>query len=323
VSGSPPERPGAPASTMPLDQQILHVYVALQNLAQGRTVNEIAEEIGKSRFVTARMVRRARDLGLVEVRAAVADPIDVALSARLAQRYGLRSALVVATHSERDPEAREAIAAVAARFIRETVQEDDVLGFAPGRTLVHASQQVEELPSADVVQLTGVGWPRLGDGVEVISNIGRATGGATYPLYVPILIEPEEVAILRHPMIQQVQRRFAHVQKAFLTIGGWPDSSLLARILEEKGERARFEERGVVAEIGTSLLDIDGASVDGLGERFTGIPEDQLRQVPLRVAIGGGEGKHRAVLATLRSGLAHVVITDVRAAELALEAAER
>ncbi len=310
------------SAQMPLDQQILHVYVAMQNLAHGRTVNDIAEEIGKSRFVTARMVRKARDLGLIEVRPAVEVPIDVDLSTRLARRYGLQSALVVATRSAQDAEVREAIAAVTARFIRETVQEDDVLGFAPGRTLVLASRQIDALPSADVVQLTGIGWPRLEDGVEVISNIGRAAGGATSPLYVPILIELEATPILRHPAIQETMARFRHVRKAFLTIGGWPDSSLLAQILAENGERETFEERGVVAEFGTTLLDIEGRSVSGLEGRFIGIPETELRWVPLRVAIGGGEWKERGVLATLRSGLAHVIITDVRSAELALAAAD-
>lgn len=308
---------------MPVDQRILHVYVALQNLSHGRSLNDIADEIGKSRFATARMVRRARALGLIEVRATMGDPIDVELSAHLARSYGLRSALVVATRSTRELEVREAIASVTARFIQETVEEDDVLGFTPGRTLVLASRAVTRLPWADVVQLTGVGLPRLEDGVEVISNVGRAAGGATYPLFVPILIDAEAQPILRHPMIKGTMGRFRHTSKAFLTIGGWPDSSLLAQILADGGERDVYEEHGVVAEVGTSLLDIDGRSVSGLGDRFIGIPEDQLRTVPLRVAIGGGQGKHDAVIATLRSGLADVLITDVRSAELALESADR
>lgn len=313
----------APMSTkMPLDQQILHVYVALQNLGHGRAVNDIAEEIGRSRFATARMVRRARDLGLIEVRATVGDPIDIELSTRLAQSYGLQSALVVATRTTGDAEVREAIAHVTARYIAETVEEDDMLGFAPGRTLVAASREFGTLPSADVVQLTGIGWPRLEDGIEVISNAGRAAGGATYPLSVPILIDAEARPILRHPMVQQALERFGRISKAFLTIGGWPGSSLLARILEENGERRPFEERGVVAEIGTSLLDVEGHSVPGLEGRFLGISEDQLREVPLRVGIGGGDGKQQAVLATLRSGLLHVLITDVRSAEIALEAVD-
>lgn len=305
---------------LPLDQQILHVHVAMQNLAHGRPLNEIAEEIGRSRFATARMVRRARELGLIEVRPTMPVPIDADLSARIARQFGLRSALVVATRSTDDAEVREALASVTARYLSETVEEDDVLGVAPGRTLARASREIDQLPSADVVQLTGIGWPRLEEGAEVVSAIGRAAGGATFPLYVPILIDPEAAPILHHPAITGTMRRFRHVRKAFLTVGGWPRSSLLAQILGENGERAGFEERGVVAEIGTTLLDIQGRTVSGLEGRFIGISEEELRAVPLRVAIGGGEWKQQAVLATLRSGLVNVLITDVRTAELALAA---
>ena len=227
---------------------------------------------------------------------------------------------MVATRSTDDAEVREALASVTARYLSETVEEDDVLGVAPGRTLARASREIDQLPSADVVQLTGIGWPRLEEGAEVVSAIGRAAGGATFPLYVPILIDPEAAPILHHPAITGTMRRFRHVRKAFLTVGGWPRSSLLAQILGENGERAGFEERGVVAEIGTTLLDIQGRTVSGLEGRFIGISEEELRAVPLRVAIGGGEWKQQAVLATLRSGLVNVLITDVRTAELALAA---
>lgn len=302
-----------------LDQQVLHVYVAMQNLAHGRTVNEIADEIGRSRFATARMVRRARELGLIEVRASVADPIDVDLSARLARKFGLDSALVVATYSTQEAEVRAAIAGVTARVIVETIEEDDVVGFTPGRTLVLASRSITQLPSADVVQLTGIGWARLEDGVEVISNVGRASGGSTSPLYAPILIDPEARAILKHPAIQSTMNRFAHVNKAFLTIGGWPDASLLAHQLTESGEIDGLAARGVVADYATSLLDERGRVVSGLEGRFVGISADQLSRVGVRIAIGGGVGKEKAVSAVLRSGMVDVIVTDARSAQMALD----
>lgn len=310
------------STSLPIDQQVLYTYVALQNLGEGRALNEIADEIGKSRFATARMVRRARELGLIEVTAKVADPVDVSLSARLAKRYGLRSALVVAAHSEQASISREAIARITARYIMDDIEEDDVIGVAPGRTLVLASRHIDRLPSADIVQLTGVGAPKLEDGVEVIVNLGRASGGATYPLYAPVLLmkDPRSHVILQHPSIQRTMRRMDHLGKAYLTIGGWPGASLLARQLTELGEREHFEQKGVVAEIGNALLDRDGNTVPGLGERFVGIPEETLRQVPTRVGIGGGKGKEQAIVAALRSGLCHVLITDTRCAEAALRA---
>ncbi|WP_292701350.1 sugar-binding domain-containing protein, partial [Microbacterium sp. 69-10] len=86
----------------------------------------------------------------------------------------------------------------------------------------------------------------------------------------------------------------------------------------ETGERESFEKRGVIAEYGTSLLAEDGRTISGLEERFVGISEEQLHRVRLRVAIGGGTGKAKAVSAVLRSGLADMIITDVHSARAAL-----
>src|SRR5699024_8481184 len=160
----------------------------------------------------------------------------------------------------------------------------------PGRTLVLASRMIEALPSADVVQLTGVGAPRLEDGVEVIANIGRLTGGGTHPLYLPAVLmkEPGARLILTHPSIQRTLRKFGHVSKAFLTVGGWPEASLMAGQLSDLGEREEYEKKGVVAEIGTMLLDAQGRTVPGLEDRFVGISQECLRTVGMRVAIGGG-----------------------------------
>jgi DNA-binding transcriptional regulator LsrR (DeoR family) len=307
-----------------IDQRVLYVYVALQNLAHGRPINEIADEVGVSRFAAARMVRRARELGLIEVRAAADDPVDVELSRRLAQAFGLDSAIVVVTPSPREDDVREMIAEVAARFLIEHTQQDDVIGLTPGRTLVAVSRKVPELPWVDVVQLTGVGAPRLEDGVEAIANLGRAGNGATYPLYAPIFVEAGEAAlIMKQPANQRTLKRFERLSKAFLTIGGWPDSSLLARQAAEFGVMDDLLERGVVAEIGTVLLDEEGRTVETLTERVIGITERQLRAVPVRVAVGGGPGKEDALAPVLRSGIPNIVITDMRSAERALAAGPR
>ena len=306
---------------MSLDQKVLHAYVAMQNLAYGRPLNEIAEEIGRSRFATARMVKRARDMGLVEVRAMLTDTVDIDLSTRLISAYGLRAALVVSPMAGHSTEAREAVAAIAAKFIVDNVEEDDVLGFTPGRTLVAASRLVTEIAHSDVVQLTGVGAPKLEDGIEAILNVGRMAQGGTYPLYAPLFIQDAEArTILQHPAIKRTLQKFNSVTKAFLTVGGWPDASLLALQLAELGEMERFEKAGVVAEIGTMLLDEDGRSIGGYQDYLVGISEDQLRKVPTRVAVGGGPGKEQAVIAVLRSGIADVVITDALSARAALEA---
>lgn len=304
---------------MDLQGKVLHAYVAVQHLAHGRPILEIADEVGLSRFAVSRMVKRARELGLVEVRSTLVDPIDVTLSAHLAAHFSLSSALVVAVQGIEEEDLRSAIAAVAAKSLADSLEDGDILGVTPGRTMVQASRLVESLPMADVVQLTGVGNSRLEDGVEAVLNLGRATGGEMYPLYAPIFADERSAAtMLAHPSLQRTLQRFRRITKAYLTVGGWPDSSLLAQQVADYGD-ARLVE-GAVAEIGLTLLDGDGRPIDTLDGRMIGISDDELRAIPRRVAVGGGVGKHDAVLSILRSGLADVVITDVDSAKYALEA---
>src|SRR5699024_12327733 len=84
---------------MDLQSRVQHAYAAVQHLGHGRPILEIAEEVGLSRFVVSRMVKRARELGLVEVRSTLVDPVDITLSTQLAARFALSSALVGAAPS--------------------------------------------------------------------------------------------------------------------------------------------------------------------------------------------------------------------------------
>jgi DNA-binding transcriptional regulator LsrR (DeoR family) len=54
--------------------------------------------------------------------------------------------------------------------------------------------------------------------------------------------------------------------------------------------------------------------------RFIAISLEQLRAVPEVVAIAGGAAKAPAILAALRSGLIHRLITDEEAARVLLAA---
>jgi DNA-binding transcriptional regulator LsrR (DeoR family) len=57
----------------------------------------------------------------------------------------------------------------------------------------------------------------------------------------------------------------------------------------------------------------------GLPGRFIAISRDQLEAVPDVIAIAGGAAKAPAILAALRSGLIHRLITDEEAARLLLD----
>lgn len=306
-----------------VEEQIACTYVAIEHLQKGRSTIELSDELGLSRFMVGRMIKRARDEGLVEVVARPVDPIDSALSKSLERAYGLDAAVVVTETGLGEEVLRRTIAGVGAKLLAERIQDDDVVGFGPGRTIMQLLDLLDELADCDVVQLTGIASEDPEESLQAILGLRGVTDGSVYPLYAPLLVTDAAAAraITAQPAVRRALQRMDRLDTVVLTLGGWPSGSLLAQRLEAAGELEGLLAAGAVAEIGTTVLDADGRALDLLADRLIGITAEQIRAAGTRIALGGGPEKHEAVVAVLRSGLIDVLVTDVGAAEHALRQA--
>lgn len=270
--------------------------------------------------MVGRMIQRARNEKLIEVKSNLTSPIDSELSRELSTRFSLTSTYVVSTPPDNEAQARSIVADVSAKIFMELVEEDDAIGLTPGRTIIEMCSHLHQLPVCDVVQLTGVATTDAGESLRAVMSISGAANGRAFPLHAPLLTTDSEAwqVISTQPAVQQALQRMNWLDKAVLTIGGWPDSSLLASQAELMGDSSTLKDAGVVAEIGTTLLNVLGEEVVELRDRTIGISHEQLRNIPFKIGIGGGPGKEQAVLAVLRSGLVDAVVTDTHSAQFAL-----
>jgi DNA-binding transcriptional regulator LsrR (DeoR family) len=310
------------SKSLRVEDQVQYVWAAIQYLQHDRPLSEIADKLGVSRHTAGRMVRRAREAGLVEVVPRLSSPIDAELSRALVERFKLQSALAVLTPpSEQDDQARPLIAQAAATLVAELITEDDVIGLTSGRTILEMCGLIKGVPTCDVVQLTGVAVSDAEQALDSVMTLSRVAKGRMFPLHAPLLATDAHAAriISRQPAVKQALHRMNSLHIAVVTIGGWPQSSLLAQQLQERGELEELTRQGVVAEIGTTLLDEHGRELHTLEGHLIGISTEQLVRVPTKVAIGGGAGKERAVRAALRAGLVNVLVTDTRTARAVLD----
>lgn len=299
-----------------------YAYVAVEHLQHGRSTVDLAAELGVSRFSVGRMIQRAKDDELIEVRTRLPGSIDGPLSGHIASALGLSSAFVVRPQSDREERIRITLAQVGAQVLQDVIKEDDVVGLGPGRTLLEMSRYVTDAPNCDMVQLTGSATTASADSLRAISAIAHVARGRMFPLHAPFFITDSAAAraISAQPLIRQTLQRMDRLDVAVLSIGGWPDASLLAGMLRDSGDLDEVMAMGAVGEFGSTVLDADGRELDVLAERLIGISTQQLRRVPVKIAIGGGPGKSAALLATLRSGLVDVLITDAQSARHVLDA---
>ena len=304
-------------------QLVLQAAVARRYYLAGQSKVAIADELSLSRFRVARLLERARATGLVRIEVEHPGGLDLELSTRLQDTFGLQHALVVQSTATDGPALRTELGTAAAALVREIVAPSDVLGLAWARAVSAMAAAMTGLAAVPVVQLTG-SLAGLGDSddssVELVRSVGRVAGGPVYYFYAPMVVPDAATAaaLRRQPEVASAFSRVSTVTKAVAGIGHWSPGNSTLHDATTPAERRRLRELRVCAEFCGVLVTAEGEPVRAeLSDRLLAPTADQLRDLPELVALAYGVEKAPAVRAALRSGLVTSLVThDVLAREL-------
>jgi len=155
---------------------------------------------------------------------------------------------------------------------------------------------------------------------RLADRLARVTGAQ--PLYLPapgiVATETARVALLQDPFIADVAAAWTGLTVAVVGIGSLQPSPLLADSgnTVAESDMSLLRAAGAVGDVCLRFFDEDGTIVDtGLDERVLGISTEELRAVPRRIGIAGGERKFAAIRAAVRGGWVNVLITDAATAQ--------
>jgi DNA-binding transcriptional regulator LsrR (DeoR family) len=308
---------------------VLAASIARRHYVDGRTKIEIADEFKLSRFKVARLLEAARVQGLVRIEIGHAGTIDVETSGRLAERYGLRHAIVVDTPDEDKVSLRRNLGRAAADLLSEIATSSDVLGLAWARAVQAMVMELKRLPVVPVVQLTGAvvsiydtSSSINGDSpVDIVREVARTSGGPAYLFFAPFLVPDAATAraLRRQPDLARAFDRIPTVTIGVIGIGQWaPGLSTVYDAATER-ERARLARDGVCGEAAGVFLTADGEVLQTiLTDRMIGITEEQMRRIDHLIAIPYGVSKASAVRAALVGGLIDTLVTHSSLAEALL-----
>ena len=289
-------------------------HIAREHYINGKSRVEIADETGLSRFKVGRMLDEAVEKGIIRFEIVSTPGIDLELSMRLRQRFGLQHSVAIEIPVDTDAQAQSTLGSVAAVLLEELVGPDDILGLTSGRTLNVMARQLQELPCRAVVQLAGVAGPIQESGLEVIRRLSSFPGVQPWPIYASLVMSDAQTAqgILRQPGVRAAVEIFDEVTVALCAVGSWvpPNSLMMMNPAISDADRARLLRRGVVAEVASTLVADSGEVIHDLDDRCIAVTEAQMRAIPSRLAIAGGPSKTRAIRAVLASGLVTGLLTD-------------
>lgn len=296
----------------------LAARVARAYYLQDESKVAIAEQFGLSRFQVARLLKHARQSGIVRIEVRSPDGLDEELGGQVAAFLGIASAHVLDGPAERGDLA--ALGSVLARVVSGTVREGDIVGLTWSHALVAMSQSLESLAPCTAVQLAGqsVSPVALPDSAEIVRRTAEASGGTAVPLPSPLLLTDSSAAssLLRQPQIASTMEYFERLDAAVVSVGAWHPGESTVYDAAAPHDRARATQHGAVGEICGRLFDVEGRAVDEvLGDRIVGIQLEQLVRTPNVIGTSFGAIRVAATIAAARGGLIDALVIDRPLAE--------
>ncbi|WP_133707576.1 sugar-binding transcriptional regulator [Rhizobium sp. BK313] len=279
---------------------------------------DIAKKLGLSTATVSRLLQKARSAGIVRIEVIDLSPSED-LSAALVDGLKLRTAAVIDTPSSN---VLSALAPPVGSMLQQAgLRSGSTLGIGWGRA-------VREVTLAGLPRLPGIVTTALNGGMqqaaphfqinEFVRLAAEQMGGIPHFLHAPYISSSElRDAFLADPTVQQVTSLWNKLDAAIVGVGLRHAANPSEATAALPGEKALSQAAGdvlrhYVTEAG-EILHWDGE------ERMIAASPQQLRQVPLCIAVAATPAKAAGIIGAARSGMINALVTDANTAQAILD----
>ena len=305
----------------------LMTRMAWMHYIQGMTHAEIAKKLDFSRSKVTRMLLRAKEIGIVEIKIKGAYSVCVELEEELKEKTGLYKVIVVPS-GETDESTSESVDRGAADYLNENLVKGDILGVAWGMSFAKIGPYLERKPelSLKTVQLMG-GIANSGevDPQGIMGNISRKLGADGMMKPIPVMVGSKEIknTLLQDKGIKEMMLQANKCTKALIGTGGVTKatSSLCRLNLVKEEDLEEMRKNGIVGDIIGWFGDKNGIEVHNkYSDRIMSTILDVLKIIPEKILMTAGVGKKEPLIAAIRGGYVDTIIIDEELAETVNEA---
>jgi len=291
---------------------------------------EIADKLQISRSNISRLLKEAKQKGLVEIRIHRRISTSPELERAFVERFGLKQAMIVDNPDDSYEEGLASAGQLAAWHLEEILQPKTVIGISWGTGVSAAvsAVSVRHEFQIDVVQMIGsVGTvASVIDGPELARQLASKLGGDYYYLHAPLFVDSRTTRdrFLEQPTIAETLTRALGAQVALVGVGTTApgaSSFLRARHLTEE-QVGELRAQGVVGETAGRHFDIHGQADYDINDRVIALRLDEVKKIPNVVAVACGLPKARGILGALCGGYLTALATDANTARAVLEEAK-
>ena len=285
------------------------------------TQNEIADRMYTSRSKISRMLKEARELGIVEISIKEPWERDLNLEKEIQQTYGVKTVRAVSSRDISKEQITSRLSEVSAYYLDSVVKEKMVVGISWGNTLYHIVKYIDAnnkknipITVVPIMGASNVKRPER-DAMDLAKDLASAYGGTYQYIYAPLFVKNRE---LKEILIQddtiKTALQLAQNADVILTSVGSVEYKTWENYLGESTFHL-LGNKGAVGHIGGHFYDINGKEINtSLNDRMIGIGYDDLKRCKNVVCVAYGEAKAAAVAgADAPAGCAAVRCCSTRA----------
>jgi DNA-binding transcriptional regulator LsrR (DeoR family) len=288
---------------------------------QSETMESIAHHMKLSRSSVSRLLKEARQTGLVRISLADRVGSQSPLATALSQAFGIRVHLVAIRDAAHENLRFDQVARLAGQLLTEAVGDHQYIGVAWGVTLSQVVRHLSRRPlvGSTIVQINGganahsSGIPYIG---ELLQSLGDAFDSQVVHFPVPAFFD---YAATRRAMWQERSVRHVLELREKLNLAIFGVGSFYASVASHvysagylsPPEIEALAADGVVGDVCTVLLREDGSYADvACNERSTGLTPAELQRIERRLCVVADPARASATLGALRAKVATDLICD-------------
>lgn len=304
---------------MELKKNQLLSKVAYLYYMEDANQSSIAKELNIHRTTVSRMLKEAREKGIVQIQINDFDIDLFELELKAKEMFHLNYLEIVPSDvQEGMNNLKDALGLRAANLIRRLINNGDNVGLSWGSSLAAMIQHLERKYTEDTMFIPLVGGSteiNTSDHVNtLVYEMARKFQGESMFVNASVIQETPVLAkgIVESQYFAKLKESWTNLDKAIVGIGGelGLEDSAWRGLLTEK-DRNILKVNETIGDCCCRFFDKDGNFVTGeLHDRTIGLTLEQLKDVPVSIGIAAGENKACAIHALLENKIINSLITD-------------
>jgi DNA-binding transcriptional regulator LsrR (DeoR family) len=314
----------------------LFAEVATLYYEEHLTQTAISRRLGSSRSTVSRLLRDARNEGVVSIKIHYPYTRNSLLESQLKERFSLADARVLRADKLEKKDILEGTGKLAAVLLSSLIKKHMVLGVSYGRSVEATIRNLQPSHSLDltVVQILGA----LGSDNPLIegANLTRDLAdkyNATYRyVYAPLVAKDMRTRdlIIQEPLVEDTLAvgRNAHIALVGIgALGQTPQvdtsetTSLIWRGYLTQQDIDNLKKAGAVGNMCAQFFAADGTLLEHpLNQRSVSIGLEALQKIPTVIAVACGLHKAEAIVSALKGKYVNMLVTNDTTAKEVLAA---